>query len=146
MKKSKQAKEQITPRSMLQIRVVRQDEKGTIQDVPHEDDRGGYGLTGIQMRSSCAYDSLLRTRELLGLLELAVENRDHVDAALVRRVLGDAVTELSRGGDLGCYVQYLQELFEGTMALPRITGITPRVFDKSYLSPRKTDHSLALVS
>jgi len=126
MKKSKQAKEQITPRTMLQIRVVRQDEKGTIRNVTHEDDRGGYGLRGLQMRSSCAYDSLLRTREFLGLLELAVENRDHVDAALVRRVLGDVVTELSRGGDLGCYVQYLQELFEGAMALPWINGTSPQ--------------------
>jgi hypothetical protein len=146
MKKGKQAKEPITPRTMLQIRVVHQDHTGSIRDVTQDDDRGGYGLSGLQMRSSAAYESLLRTRERLDLLSLAVETREQVDTALVRRVLVDVIAELSDGGDLGCYMQYFQELFEGAVALPWISGIKPGVFDKGPVSPKEADRALALVS
>src|SRR5687767_5879479 len=120
---SQQTREVTEIKTMLQIRVLHQDEKGTMHDVTHDQERIGYGLKGLRERSAQAHAGLLRTNELLRLLALAAENREHVDSALVRRVLGEVETELSHIGDLGSYICYTEELFEGAMALPRISGI-----------------------
>ncbi len=115
---------------LLQIRVLRQDKKGTMHDVTQVEERNGYGLKDLQDRSAQAHSGLIRTRELLQLLAFAAEHQEQVDAALVRRVLVEVETELSIVGELGSYVRYTEELFEDAMALPWISGIKKRYADR----------------
>jgi hypothetical protein len=144
MKKNKQGKEPVAPRTMLQIRVVHQDYKGSIRDVTQDDK--GHGLKDLQWRASCAADTLICMSEKLKLLSLAMENRTQIDTDVVRHIIEEVSQRLEVGSDVVSYVQYTQDLFEGAMALPWISGIKPRVFDNGHLSPKKADHSLALVS
>lgn len=143
MKKSKQGKVPMSPRTMLQIRVVHQDHTGAIQDVTQADRRLGHGLKDLQWRADCAADDLIRVNEKLKLLTLAMENRSQIDTDVVRHIVDEVSQRLEVGSDVVSYVHYTQELFEGAMALPRISGISPRVFD---VSSEKEDRSLALVS
>lgn len=143
MKKTKESKVEGQIRVMLQIRVVLQDLKGSVRDVTQDVEHNGYGLKDLQEGSVHASDCLNRVRELLQVLALAAENREHVDAALVKRVLDEVTLDLEDSSDLGHYVQYTQYLFEGAMALPYISGIRPEVFD---VASKKEDRSLALAS
>jgi hypothetical protein len=122
-----QLKEPVEHKVGLQIRVLYRDSTGKISDVT-QNDEVDRGLTDLQKRSTSASDSLSRVRELLQLLALAAENRKHVDAALVQRVLEEVRFDLEDSGELGNYVHYTEKLFEGAMALPRISGIRPEVF------------------
>ena len=124
--KSHSSKEVTEAKTMLQIRVLRQNQQGTIRDVT-QDDELDLGLNDLQERSAQASDCLSRVRELLQLLALAAENREHVEAALVQRVLEEVGMNLEDSGDLGNNVRYTEELFEGAMALSRINGIRPEV-------------------
>lgn len=117
--------ERSEPTTRLQIRVLYRDRAGSISDVTQDDGREGRGLADLQERSACASFGLCRTRELLELLALAAENRELIDAVLVRRVLSELETELSHSGDLGHYVRYTEALFEDALALPRISVIRP---------------------
>jgi len=135
MKKNNPSKEEGRVQTMLQLRVVLQDKQGSVRDVTHDDEGDGYGLGDLQERSCNASDCLSRVRELLQLLALASENREQVATTLVQRVLEEVDMNLEDMGDLGHYVRYTQGLFENAMALPRISGIRPEVFQ--HRSPLK---------
>lgn len=117
-----QSNESVERKVMLQIRVLYQDETGKIRDVT-QDEEEDRGLKNLQWMSSGASDGLLRTKELLQLLALAVENREQVDAALVQRVLEEVELAIEDCSDLGSYVHFTERLFEEAMALPYIAGI-----------------------
>ena len=104
-----------------------------MNDVTQIEERNGYGLKDLRDRSAQAHSGLIRTRELLQLLAFAAEHQKQVDAALVRRVLGEVETELSHVGELGSYVRYTEELFDGAIALPWISGIKRKYADRLLL-------------
>ena len=119
-----QPKQSVETKVGLQLRVLYRDHTGKISDVTQDDDLD-IGLKDLQHCSSSAHSGLMRTKELLELLALAAENREQVDAALVRRVCEELQLELSPGGDLEHYVSHTEQLFEEAVAMPFISGIVP---------------------
>ena len=119
-----QPKQSVETKVGLQLRVLFRDRNGKIRDVTRDDELD-LGLKDLRSRSSAAHLGLIRTKELLQLLALAAENREQVDAALVRRIFEELEHELFPGGDLGDYVSYTEELFGEAVAMPFISGIVP---------------------
>lgn len=129
---SQSSKDVAEDKILLQIRVMHQDEKGTMYDVTQIEERNGYGLKDLRARSAQAHSGLIRTQELLQCLPLGRASR-----------AGGCRTGLSgpqRSGNRAVYrwragqlCALYGELFEGAMALPWISGIKRKYADRLLL-------------
>lgn len=136
-----QSNEPVNWELRLQARLLLRDQHGKVIDVTHEKGRGEYGVEGLKDRSARASDALIRVNELLKLLSFAAENRDEIDACLVQPVLQDVEMELSRVGELGCFIDYVEDLFGNAEGLPLIRKVPSEA--SSRVTDRKTSgHSL----
>ncbi|MDH5667767.1 MAG: hypothetical protein OEY86_07140 [Nitrospira sp.] len=115
-----ESKQNNQPCVMLQGRILLRDQHGVVRDVTHANI---FGLTYLAEIGGTALHILEQCKKRLALLGLAAENREHVDANLVRLTVEDVQSDLEEGTELASYVGLMQEMFANATALPQHEGM-----------------------
>ncbi len=102
------------------MRLLHPDKTGALCDATLDPDLGGFGLTSLRRQASSAAEGVVKVRELLELLALASEEQSAVPAHLVQRVVSEILIELRKSGEVGSFVQHIDELLEHAEPLPPV--------------------------